>query len=71
MKKTTYAIIAALVIIFALGIGVAAYVGYTSTPYVPMSERVKVEEVETVETIVDDEDIEDEIITTTEVESED
>lgn len=68
MKKTTYVIIAALVIIFALGIGVAAYVGCTSTPYVPMSERVEIEETEAVDAIVDDEDV-DEIITTTEVES--
>lgn len=43
MKKTTYVIIAAILIIFALGIGLAAYVGSTSTHYTPMTERVEME----------------------------
>ena len=48
MKKTTYAIIAAIVIIFALGIGLAAYVGSTSTStsHIPMSELIEIEDVE-------------------------
>lgn len=46
MKKTTYAIIAAIVIIFALGIGLAAYVGSTSTSHIPMSELIEIEDIE-------------------------
>ncbi len=43
MKKTTYVIIAAILIVFAIGIGFAAYVGSTSTPFTPMTERVDLE----------------------------
>lgn len=46
MKKTTYAIIAAIVIIFAVGIGLAAYLGATSTSHIPMSELIEIEDVE-------------------------
>lgn len=46
MKKTTYAIIAAIVLTFLIGIGVAAYAALSAEPYTPMHERVPVESYE-------------------------
>lgn len=43
MKKTTYAIIAAIVLVFIVGIGFAAYAALSAEPYTPMHERVPVE----------------------------
>lgn len=43
MKKTTYAIIAGVAVLFALGLGLTAYMAANARPYIPMSERVEME----------------------------
>ncbi len=58
MKRTTYVIIAAILIVFAIGIGLAVYVASTSTPYTPMTERVQIEEAVTIDNDDEEETIE-------------
>lgn len=46
MKKTTYAIIAAIALVFIIGICYAIYAARTAVPYTPMNQRVPIENVD-------------------------